>query len=389
MQSKKSNLALNITNKHALLIQTSKIIFYLLAASTVILLLNTPIFARIYGIEFDVVLKAPLPHYYSVIISILLSLVLIGIMYLFLFKINPRYYDMMRKFFLARTYFLPICIFFVFMVLVFSKMLLSHTSQQNVIIYMVTILFSILADFVAILTIIDSIVIQYLLVKSVIFDIVKSNSEFYNQDIYIIISTYLNFTFTFATIYFHMQSLSEWTAFHGIETTMNLFESVVNCVYFSFITISTTGYGDIYPVLWYAKLLVCVEVLSGVFLLTFSFGIILNSISNTNITHRHNSKQPVLSIQVTIRSKRSQAHHNRNDHNLSRTDPLNHVTVEFGDGERTIIHVPNHDYDLMVEEDTGILTFQGSHFLCFDRAKNDLPKTTSSSTLRGRGPQGL
>jgi hypothetical protein len=39
--------------------------------------------------------------------------------------------------------------------------------------------------------------------------------------------------------------------------------AVLDCVHFSVVTLSTVGYGDTYPVLWYAKLVVDVEILMG------------------------------------------------------------------------------------------------------------------------------
>jgi hypothetical protein len=43
----------------------------------------------------------------------------------------------------------------------------------------------------------------------------------------------------------------------------NVFLSVVDCLHFSVITLSTVGYGDIYPTAWYSKLIVDVEILLG------------------------------------------------------------------------------------------------------------------------------
>jgi hypothetical protein len=65
--------------------------------------------------------------------------------------------------------------------------------------------------------------------------------------------------------------------FHGIQTVWdeytigrptpiifeNVFLSVIDCIHFSIATLSTVGYGDIYPTAWYAKLVVDIEILMG------------------------------------------------------------------------------------------------------------------------------
>ena len=65
--------------------------------------------------------------------------------------------------------------------------------------------------------------------------------------------------------------------FHGIQSVWgesaagrplpfsfgNAFQSVVDCLHFSVMTLSTVGYGDIYPTAWYSKLIVDVEILLG------------------------------------------------------------------------------------------------------------------------------
>jgi hypothetical protein len=43
----------------------------------------------------------------------------------------------------------------------------------------------------------------------------------------------------------------------------NAFLSVVDCLHFSIMTLSTVGYGDIYPTAWYSKVIVDIEILLG------------------------------------------------------------------------------------------------------------------------------
>ncbi|HEY0426400.1 MAG TPA: potassium channel family protein [Pyrinomonadaceae bacterium] len=43
----------------------------------------------------------------------------------------------------------------------------------------------------------------------------------------------------------------------------NAFQSIIDCLHFSVMTLSTVGYGDIYPTAWYSKLIVDLEILMG------------------------------------------------------------------------------------------------------------------------------
>ena len=72
-------------------------------------------------------------------------------------------------------------------------------------------------------------------------------------------------------------SLSDSMPFHGIHSVWtegaagqrhtlswgNLFQAIIDCIHFSIVTLSTVGYGDIYPIKWYSKLVVDVEILLG------------------------------------------------------------------------------------------------------------------------------
>jgi hypothetical protein len=69
----------------------------------------------------------------------------------------------------------------------------------------------------------------------------------------------------------------ETVPFHGVHSAWgehvdgrpvpldfnNFFLSAVDCLHFSVMTLSTVGYGDIYPTAWYSKLIVDLEILLG------------------------------------------------------------------------------------------------------------------------------
>lgn len=48
--------------------------------------------------------------------------------------------------------------------------------------------------------------------------------------------------------------------------------AVLDCVHFSVVTLSTVGYGDGYPVLWYSKLVVDIEILLGLGITVLAVG---------------------------------------------------------------------------------------------------------------------
>lgn len=52
----------------------------------------------------------------------------------------------------------------------------------------------------------------------------------------------------------------------------NIWQTAIDCIYFSFSTITTSAYGDIKPVIWYTKLLSNLEVFLGLGLISIGIG---------------------------------------------------------------------------------------------------------------------
>ena len=83
-----------------------------------------------------------------------------------------------------------------------------------------------------------------------------------------------------------------------------------------------------------------------------------------------NNKQPELTVQVKIVSKRTETHHhqqNHNNHNAIHTTTSYFVTFEVDSGDRIEFTVQGHQYGQMIEGDKGKLTFQGTRFIGFER----------------------
>jgi hypothetical protein len=99
----------------------------------------------------------------------------------------------------------------------------------------------------------------------------------------------------FGATYYYLQLFTDGKAFEGMHaigfenksyrlSTVDKIllvpagESVLDCFYFSTITIATVGYGDIRPISWQAKVATMVEVVAGFLLIVVS---IASTVGNT------------------------------------------------------------------------------------------------------------
>ncbi|MBQ8382376.1 MAG: DUF2500 domain-containing protein [Clostridia bacterium] len=99
----------------------------------------------------------------------------------------------------------------------------------------------------------------------------------------------------------------------------------------------------------------------GVFVVTFVKGI-----SQWN----KNNNSPRLSVDATVVTKRTQVrhhHHNHDGHMHTTHSTSYYVTFQVASGDRMELHVPATEYGMLVEGDYGILSFQGTRYLGFER----------------------
>lgn len=91
---------------------------------------------------------------------------------------------------------------------------------------------------------------------------------------------------------------------------------------------------------------------------------------------RKNEQSPKLSVPVKVKSKRadvsrrSNVHHYQQEnhqHYSSSSHTSYFVTFEFESGDRSEFHVSGNEYGLQCEDDIGMLTFQGTRYLGFER----------------------
>jgi hypothetical protein len=108
------------------------------------------------------------------------------------------------------------------------------------------------------------------------------------------------------------------------------------------------------------------------FIFVFSI-IIVRSIQNAKQLKRNN-ESPVLTVDAAVVAKRADVSHYH--HNAASTD-MNHMsssttyyaTFEVSSGGRMEFQIRDTEYGMLVESDTGKLTFQGTRYLGFERSK--------------------
>lgn len=85
-----------------------------------------------------------------------------------------------------------------------------------------------------------------------------------------------------------------------------------------------------------------------------------------------NNQSPQLTVEATVVTKRVDVtHHHHNDgnvhhHHVSSSSSY-YATFQVLSGDRMEFRVSGREYGLLVEGDTGALTFQGTRYLRFDR----------------------
>ena len=89
------------------------------------------------------------------------------------------------------------------------------------------------------------------------------------------------------------------------------------------------------------------------------------------LTHwNKNNHSPRLTVDAKVVAKRTNVSRHRsgtNGHRHSSTSTTYYVTFEVESGDRMELNTAGNEYGLLVEGDTGKLTFQGSRYLGFER----------------------
>ena len=84
-----------------------------------------------------------------------------------------------------------------------------------------------------------------------------------------------------------------------------------------------------------------------------------------------NNHSPRLIVPATIVAKRTNVsrhrHGDANGHHHHTTSTTYYVTFQVDSGDRMELHVAGHEFGLLIEGDQGMLTFQGTRYLGFER----------------------
>ena len=82
-----------------------------------------------------------------------------------------------------------------------------------------------------------------------------------------------------------------------------------------------------------------------------------------------NNRAPRLTVPVKVVAKRTNIsrHHHGTQHHHTSASTSYFVTFEVESGDRMELQMPGSKYGLIVEGDEGMLTFQGTRFLKFER----------------------
>lgn len=111
-----------------------------------------------------------------------------------------------------------------------------------------------------------------------------------------------------------------------------------------------------------------------VFLLT-ALGILIYVIIQNIRQWQRNNASPVLSEPAILIAKRLDVQHHAqqtgpDQMGQSYASTFYYITFELEDGHRIEFRVKNDDYGLLAEGDHGLLTYQGTRYLDFERNKN-------------------
>ncbi len=111
----------------------------------------------------------------------------------------------------------------------------------------------------------------------------------------------------------------------------------------------------------------CIIILGFIFILGL---VIYSMIKNVKI-RKSIYYAPVLTTDATVVAKRSDVkihrHHSQNTMGYTTSSTTYYVTFQVPSGDRMEFVTQDYEYGLLVENDTGRLTFQGNRFLEFER----------------------
>ena len=96
------------------------------------------------------------------------------------------------------------------------------------------------------------------------------------------------------------------------------------------------------------------------------FGMIIATMVRSIGQWNRNNNSPRLTVEATVVAKRDEIRRHRHDNHTS-TSTTYFVTFQVASGDRMELQLEGRDYGMLVEGDSGDLTFQGTRYLTFVR----------------------
>ena len=97
---------------------------------------------------------------------------------------------------------------------------------------------------------------------------------------------------------------------------------------------------------------------------------IMNAIRGISQWNKNNNS-PRLTVEAAVVAKRTNVTHHHhggaNGHHHHHTSTSYYVTFQVQSKDRMELHVSGHEYGMLVEGDQGLLSFQGTRYLGFER----------------------
>lgn len=101
------------------------------------------------------------------------------------------------------------------------------------------------------------------------------------------------------------------------------------------------------------------------------FGIIIFTLIKGLMQWNKNNHSPRLSVNATVVSKYTNvSHHHHHGHNHmghTSTSTSYYVVFEVDSGDRMEFHMSRQEFGMLIEGDKGVLSFQGTRYLGFER----------------------
>ena len=99
----------------------------------------------------------------------------------------------------------------------------------------------------------------------------------------------------------------------------------------------------------------------------FVLGMILFTVVSNLCRWSKNNASPRLTVPATVVAKRTNVSRHHTDNTMAHTFTTYYVTFQVESGDRMELEVGGSDYGMLVEGDTGKLSFQGTRYLGFER----------------------